>query len=288
MKETERVSRVSRNAADSPRAETRTESRALAKGLRILEEMAILRGPASLGQLAVRVDLGKASTFRLLQTLISTGYVEQLDDQTYALNRPWTPALTHDWLRNLIAVARPEMGALNADLSETITLAVLMEDHIRVVDAIQSPQNVRVSNYRDRILAPYASSLGKAVAAYQTAERLQMLLHVYGIYATTENTITDPAMIRQEMAKTRDRGYSFEFEETVRGGCCFGAPIFTDEACVPAAVSVSLPTLRLTPALKEIIPQRLCAAARRISESLGRQPGKPDKPDHRDAAQVSP
>ncbi len=272
MKDIERVSPMPGHSVDAPPATARTESRALAKGLRILEEMALLRGPVSLGQLAARVDLGKASTFRLLQTLTATGYVEQQDDQTYALNRPWTPALTHDWLRKLIAVAKPEMEALNADLSETITLAVLMEDHIRVVDAIQSPQNVRVSNYRDRILAPYASSLGKAIAAYQPAERLQTLLHVYGIYATTENTITDPALIRQEMAKTRARGYSFEFEETVKGGCCFGAPIFTGDACVPAAVSVSLPTVRLTPALDEVIPQRLCTAARRISESLGSRP----------------
>jgi DNA-binding IclR family transcriptional regulator len=263
-----RMSHVHHGAVETPVA-ARTESRALAKGLQILEEMALLRSPASLGQLAALVGLGKASAFRLLQTLAATGYVAQQEDQSYVLNRAWTPALTQDWLRKLIAVARPEMEALNADLSETVTLAVLMEDHIRVVETIESPHNVRVSNYRDRILAPYASSLGKAIAAYQPPERLQTLLQVYGVYATTENTIVDPALIRQEMAKTRARGYAFEREETVRGGCCFGAPIFTEGDAVSAAMSVSLPTVRLTAALEEVIPQMLCAAAKRVSECLG-------------------
>ena len=265
---------ILRSSVSTPLPAARTESRALAKGLQILEEMALLRRPASLGQLAARVGLGKASTFRLLQTLMTAGYVGQQEDQTYVLDRAWTPARAQDWLRKLIAVARPEMEALNADLSETVTLAVLREDHIRVVETIESPHHMRMSNYRDRILAPYASSLGKAIAAYQPAERLQTLLQVYGIYATTEKTITDGALIRQEMSKTRARGYSFEYEETVKGGCCFGAPIFTDGSVVEASLSVSLPTVRLTPALEEVIPQMLCAAAQRISESLGRRPGK--------------
>lgn len=270
--EIHRASPTLRSSVGTVPNTAKAESRALAKGLQILEEMALLREPAPLGQLAARVGLGKASTFRLVQTLMATGYVKQQDDQTYVLNRSWTPALTQDWLRNLIAVARPSMEALNADLSETVTLAVLMQDHIRVVETIESPHLIRMSNYRDRILAPYSSSLGKAIAAYQPAERLQTLLQVYGIYATTEKTITDAAQIRQEMAKTYARGYSFEYEETVRGGCCFGAPIFTGGAVVSASLSVSLPTVRLTPALEEVIPQMLRAAAKRVSEVLGGRP----------------
>lgn len=53
------------------------ESRALAKGLQLLEQLAQPHRPASLGELARRCSLGKASTFRLLQTLVITKYVTQ-------------------------------------------------------------------------------------------------------------------------------------------------------------------------------------------------------------------
>jgi IclR family acetate operon transcriptional repressor len=259
---------VSNPAGRVAKGEKKTGSRALAKGLRLLEELAVVRQPMTLGQLAKCIELGKASTFRLLQTLASTGYVVQHADQHYGLNRIWTPALTQDWLRSLVEVARPHMHRLNAESAETVSLAVLLEDHIRVAESIESPQHVRMSNYKGRILAPYASSLGKAIAAFQPPDRLQCLLNIYGIYPTTEKTLTDPVLIRQDMARTQERGYAVEYGETVHGGCCFGAPIFSGDDVVAASISVSFPTVRLTQEREVQIPRLLREAARQIAKQM--------------------
>lgn len=248
--------------------EERLKSRALAKGLEMLERLAQCSHPLGLAELAHMVGLGKPSAFRLLQTLVATGYVRQREDSVYELNRVWVPALTQDWQLRLVSAARPEMEALGMELAETVTLAVLMVDHIRVVETRESSQHIRMSNYPNRILPPYASSLGKAIAAFQPPERLQQLFQVYGIYATTENTITDPAAIRQELAGVRERGFSREFEETVKGGCCFAAPIAEKNGAVEAAISVSLPTARLTPALEKRIPSLVMATAHRIEKRM--------------------
>jgi IclR family acetate operon transcriptional repressor len=245
----------------------RADSRALAKGVQILEVLANSATPLALAEIARSIDLGKASALRLLQTLLVTGYARQFGDGSYALNRSWMQTTTQDWLQHLLTAAKPEMEMLNAEVAETVSLAALMGDHIRVIATLESPRHIRMSNYKDRILAPYASSLGKAISAYLPADRLQNLLQVYGIYATTEKTITDPALIRKEMQRTRTRGFASEYEETVRGGCCFGAPILTS-AEVRAAISISLPADRLTPELEEQIPVLLCSAAGNISQAM--------------------
>lgn len=243
-------------------------SRALAKGLELLEALGASGEPTPLRDLADAVGLGKASVFRLVQTLVSTGFASQEDDGRYSLNCRWLPGAIHNWLARARSAALPEMQRLNAELAETVTLAALIEDHIRVLETVESPQHIRMSNYRDRILPPNASSLGKAIASFQSADVQQRLLHVYGIYQQTPKTITEPAAIRAEFSRVREQGWAEEIEETVTGGCCFAAPIVVPREPVRAAISTSLPVTRLTSDLRLRLPGLLTDAAARISKKL--------------------
>jgi IclR family acetate operon transcriptional repressor len=247
---------------------TADSSRALAKGLRLLETLAAAPAPLPLAELARAIDLGKASTLRLLQTLLSSGYVVQTARGEYAPQATWRMPALDEWSRSLLSVAVPEMLRLNEESAETVSLAVLRDDHIRVIETIESPQHVRMANTRHRILPPYASSLGKAIAAFQTSEGLSSLISVYGLHTTTEKTLTDLNAIRREMETVRRLGYAREYEETVRGGCCFGAPIHDGQGRVRAAVSVSLPTVRLTSCLEERLPAMVMDCARRIGDEV--------------------
>jgi IclR family acetate operon transcriptional repressor len=246
----------------------------LAKGLELMETLASSGQPMQLADLAKAIGLGKPSTLRLLQTLAATGFAGRGDGGEYTLNRPWVQSTTQDWLQHLMAAATPEMERLNADLAETVSLAALFEDHVRVIHVIESPRHIRMSNYRDRILPPYASSLGKAITAFQTPERMQVLLNVYGIYSFTEHTISEPVLIREELARVRERGYARESEETVPGGCCFAVPIHIGGEPVRAALSVSLPAARATDSLIEMLPRLLLESAQRVEAALA-PAGKP-------------
>ena len=53
----------------------------------------------------------------------------------------------------------------------------------------------------------------------------------------------------------RSRGWAEDDEETTEGVICFGVPVFENDRAV-AAVSVSLPKVRLTPARRK---ELLCA-----------------------------
>lgn len=268
METVNNFSKNGRGKSESGMAQ-KTESRALAKGLILLDYLGEKRAPMSLGELADVAGLGKPSTLRILNTLQMMGWLVRDADDGYCLDREWPSASRQSWLRRLTAAALPEMRRLNADFAETVTLASLFDDHIRVLEVLDSPQVIRMANYKGRILPPYASSLGKAIASFQSPQTIAVLMQIYGTYRFTENTVTDPRAIQKELAAIRERGFSCDNQETVVGGVCFGAPVRSADGGVAAAISLSTPKQRLGADAQEIIPKVLMEAAREISSALG-------------------
>jgi len=197
------------------------------------------------------------------------GWLSRDSGENYCLDREWPKVSTQSWLRRLTSAALPEMRKLNAAFAETITLAAMFEDHIRVVEVLDSPQVIRMANYKGRILPPYASSLGKSITAFQNPTRTAVLLQIYGSYQFTEKTVTDPRQIQADLKQVRELGYSCDEEETVIGGVCFGAPIRSADGSVAAAMSISQPKQRLVPEIRETLPELLMEATRRVSKALG-------------------
>ena len=248
--------------------ETVYESRSLAKGLRILETLATAATPMSLKDLAEFAGLGKASTLRLLRTLLATGYLVRDRNEDYSLGQDWPSPLQHRTLALLRHCAVPVLNAINAEFGETVALAYLFDDLIRVVEVIESTHQIRMSNYKGGVLQPYASSLGKSVTAFQTPEKAQRLLYTYGIFRLTPATLTDFRAIQEDLADVRERGYAWDREETVPGGRCVGAPIRSPGGDVVAALSISMPKDRFTADLQALLPERIKAYAAQVTGAM--------------------
>jgi DNA-binding IclR family transcriptional regulator len=257
-----------RTSKKAPLAETAYESRSLAKGLKILEALAISIVPMPLKDLAELAGLGKASTLRLLRTLQATGYLERDQNENYRLSQDWPNAAQQHLLQSVREAAIPVLNTISSEFGETVALAFLFDDLIRVVEVIESTHNIRMSNHKGGVLQPYASSLGKAIAALQTAEKAQELLYTYGIFRLTPATMTDFRAIQEDLALVRERGYAWDREETVPGGTCLGAPIRSPSGDVIAALSISMPKDRFTPELEALLPQRMTAYAEQISQTM--------------------
>lgn len=243
-------------------------SRGLALGLKILNHLRSEGRTFSLGELAAFTRLGKPSLLRLLRTLEGMGYVSRDANRNYRIEVETSVTGVRESLRVLRKVAAHFSQEIQNHCSETVSVAYLFEDHVRVVDVLESPQHIRMSNFVGRILQPYASSLAKSIAAYQEEALIQTLLDVYGIYRATKNTLVDQLAIQNEFALVRTRGYAEDKEETVEGGYCIGAPIYSPERKVMAAISVSSPKFRVKPDFIEHFPTRLMETAENISQAL--------------------
>jgi DNA-binding IclR family transcriptional regulator len=124
---------------------------------------------------------------------------------------------------------------------------------------------MRMGNTPGRILPPNASSLGKAIAAFQPAEITEKLVRSYGMHYFTPNTIMDEIALREEFAQIRQSGFAEDLEETISGGRCFAAPILRPNGNAIGAVSLSMPLIRFR---SEEQRQAIVAAVRETAKTI--------------------
>jgi DNA-binding IclR family transcriptional regulator len=205
-------------------------------------------GPCSLAQLSRSARFPKATLFRILRTLGGMGYVKQ-DSQSGAWSV--TDQLA-ELAGNNVALKRralPVMEKLFERFGETVNLGVLRGIHIRYLHVIETRKALR------HIVQPgaadpfYSTALGRALAAHLPADGLRRLFEQLD-RQPVQNGIPRRAQLLKVLNASRAQGWAIDDEETVPGVVCFGAPLLEDGAPI-AAVSVSIPTARLSPALRK-------------------------------------
>ena len=223
--------------------------------------------PLSLKEISASTGLPESTLFRVLLTLEKHGYLEQAVDGTYQL----APKLRFGWLveeANALKVkARPELERLANQFNETASIAYLYDDRIHVLDSIETFHEIRMSNRIGRVLPPHCSAMGKAITAFQNRTLADRILEVYGLYRRTEHTITDRARLFAEFDQVRQTGVACDREESILGGICYGAAIRNGSQQVVAALSLSTPVVRVTPAREEETRKAVLQAAARVSEN---------------------
>jgi DNA-binding IclR family transcriptional regulator len=211
----------------------------------VLELLQSARAPMALHEIARRIQLSKTSTFRLLHTLEAAGCLIAAGSGEYRLAPGIYSVVPTLWLARLLRVAGGRMQELTTSLRETVSLAAMFDNRVEVVAVTESPEIIRMSNVVGHILPPNASSLGKAIAAFQSPEQREKLLRSYGFWRFTERSITDPAKLKEEFARIQADKFATDREESVSGGICFGVPIFSVGGDVNVALSSSIPKMRV-------------------------------------------
>ena len=240
-------------------------SRAVGKALEVLEFLQAELKPLSMNEIAQRIQLSKTSAFRILRTLETLGCVTVDGRGQYAL-APGIHAVTPtQWLGKLHRVGLPYLESLSRELAETSTLAALFENRVEAIAVVESPHVIRMSNVVGHILPPNASSLGKAITAFQPQEQREKLLRSFGTYRFTTHTITDRRELSQEYEGIRQQKYAIDREECAYDGICFSVPVFGPNGQVSAAISSSMPKTRLRDTAHE---ESIIAAVRATAEQL--------------------
>jgi IclR family acetate operon transcriptional repressor len=236
-------------------------SRAVEKAMLALDSIRQSPQPLSLMEISALLRLTKASAFRLLYTLEALHYLSKSPDGRYF-------ALPRGNHHELVQCATEPLERLSMAFGETASMAALFENHIEVLTVFESPQLMRMGNTPGRILPPNASSLGKAIAAFQSPEITEKLLRSYGTYPFTTHTITDEIALREEFARIRQQGFAEDCEESISGGRCFAAPILRANGHAIGAVSLSMPLIRFRAEEREAIVSAVRETAAAIERAL--------------------
>jgi DNA-binding IclR family transcriptional regulator len=222
-------------------------------------------------ELSQRLDLPKSTVYRLLTSLQQEGIVDQ-DSETekYRLGIELV-RLAGLVLKQIDVrqVAWPYLRSLAETSEETVNLSVLTDGgKVINTDGISSPRIVRNVGWIGREMLPHCVSSGKALLAYLPQQRLERIL-AKGLPRFTEETITDPILLQEELKKVRQQGYAVAQEELEIGLSAVAAPVWNHEEEVVAAVSVSGPSFRLS---SEKIPE-LAELTKRTANEISHQLG---------------
>jgi IclR family acetate operon transcriptional repressor len=253
-----------RPRSDKPDASVQTLDRAIA----LLEIVASANG-LSLSEVAQEAALPPSTCTRLLQTLERHGIVEfeagpQLWHVGLGTFRIGSAFLRR---RKLAERGRAEMQALVDLCGETANLAIAEEEGVVFVSQVETHEPIRAF-FRPGTKSPYhASGVGKAILAHARPERVARLLRGE-LPRFTPTTITDPAALAAELAATRARGWALDEEERSSGMRCVAGPIFNEYGEPVAGISVSGPTVRLTPEAARAFGPLVVAAAAEITRSI--------------------
>lgn len=248
------------------------EVRSVRTALRVLDEVAA-HEPIGVSELARLLELPKSSVQRTLQTLHAAGWIHPVGDE---MTR-W--GLTTHMLRitqratgglSLRDVTVPVMEELRAATQETVHLTVPEQDHVTLIERLDSPQPVRTFIPLGIVVPLAASANGKAILATQSREEIEALLD-RGLAAYTPTTVTDRNALLAELDEIRRRGYATNEEEWRSGVSAVAAAITADGGPAIAGISVSTPAHRMTRDLQAHYGQLLVDAAARISGMLGRR-----------------
>lgn len=89
----------------------------------------------------------------------------------------------------------------------------------------------------------HATASGKSILAHLSEDQREAILDGE-LPALTENTITDPDLLREELQLVRDRGYAMNMEESFEGLRAVGSPVLDRDGSVLGSISVSGPATR--------------------------------------------
>jgi IclR family acetate operon transcriptional repressor len=234
----------------------------LQRAFELLEHLADTGGEASLSELATLSGLPMPTIHRLIRTLVDLGYVRQNTNRRYALGARLI-RLGENASMQFGSWARPLLAELVDEVGETANLAVLERDEVVYVAQVPSKHSMRMFTEVGRRLLPHGTGVGKAMLAHLPPKDVTALLSRTGMPSYTEHTFTDQDALLRELAKIAQQGYALDEAEQELGVRCVAVAV--PGAPVPAAVSVSGPSGRLTMEAVE----RIAPAVQRIATALG-------------------
>jgi len=243
------------------------------KALRVLKCLGDAGRELPLVEISRLVGLPKPTVYKYLQTLKEAGFVlYDPECECYWLGpSAWSLGRTVDPSLRVREVARPIMQQLRDRFGETINLGVLHGDEVVYLEMAVSRQALRLQATIGAHDPAYSTSLGRAMIAFLPRERWAKHIPKQ-LTKRTPFTIASHDALHAELIATRKRGYAVERGENEAGALCIGAPIFDQDGRVVAAISLSAPASRITPAHEGEVGAAILEAARNISGRLGYAP----------------
>ncbi|WP_214413268.1 IclR family transcriptional regulator [Sphaerisporangium fuscum] len=239
---------------------------------RALSVLKLLARHGELGVSEIAAELGvhRSTAFRLVATLENHDLVHQNDERgRYRLGVGVLRLAGATTARLDVVQEGRRIGTrLAAEIGETVNIAILDRRQALYVDQMAGTSALQAHNWTGRRIALHATSNGKVLLAHAPDERFEEVV-AEPLPRFTDHTITDPALLREELDGVLRQGYATAVDELEVGLTAVAAPIRGADGTVAASLSVSGPTFRLPADRLATVAAQAVTAATEISSRLG-------------------
>lgn len=239
---------------------------AIDRGAELLVRVLESEQPVALGELASASGIPKSTASRLLSALERQGLVEQDGERGRLRPGPAILRVAERSLleRNVVELGRPSLEALGEATGETVNLAVPARHGVEHVAQVDGLHFLGAGQWLGRTVDYHCTANGKVFLAYG-----RVAMPAGELMALTPHTITDPDRLRRELAAIRASGFAEAIDELEVGLAAIAAPVRGAGGQVVAALSITGPTVRMTPERIVEFKPILVEEARMLSRRLG-------------------
>ena len=244
-------------------------TQAIDRGAQLLALVLEADQPLGISDLAVISELPKSTVSRLMAALERNGLVSQDGERGRFDAGPLVLRFARRGASDrLIELAERPMQALADATGETITLGAAARNGVEHLAQVESRHYLGTTQWIGRLAPLHCTANGKVLLAFGAA----VLPAEATLEAMTSKTIVEPAGLAAELESVRREGCATAVDELELGLSALAAPVHEESGRVVAALSVSGPTLRLSPRRVDELRITVIKQARALSEQLGHRP----------------
>lgn len=217
--------------------------------------------------------LAKATVHRILATLVEQEFITGDSERGFQPGARFLGlagrAISH---LDISSIIEPIVEGLVRDVDCTIHVGVVNGYEMVYVLRKDSSKPYRMASRVGLSMPMHCSGMGKAVLASWSGAQVDRLIDAVGLPERTPDTITDPALLHEELARVAQRGYALDLGENERGTVCVSAPIRDHLGRSTYGLSISSIALEHPgSSIEQFAPQAI-AAAEAVSRVLGAPP----------------
>lgn len=241
----------------------------------------------SLTELSRELQIPKSTIHRLLRTLQSRGYIEQVKGDEYALGNN---IITLTQAVRVNVEVRDRAATIARSLAEqsreSVYVAVPEYDHALYIYALETSRRLQARTAVGDRVPLHCTGIGKACLSYMPQPRREHLIATMPLVGSTTRTITSRDALANEVAEILRRGYSTDNQENEDGTYCIAAPFLDTTGGMVGAISISGNSPEILGSRQSSLASTIQEAAAQISNHLGfvasRRSTLPrfHKPDH--------
>lgn len=238
--------------------------------LEVLEVVGKLDQPATAVDIEKLSGLPKATVHRLCNVLMDEGYLRRdISGRGYELGERFTRLAMHSVsYQGTRSERHAILEGVVRDIGETCNITIPSATSMLYLDRVESEWPLRIQLPPGTNVPLHCTASGKLYLSSLPKGRRERLVSKLVLEKKSENTITDPALLLEELDKTASTNIGTDNEEFIPGLVAVAVPIRAPNGRMLATLATHGPVVRMPFEMALSHVERLRTAAEELAKDM--------------------